>query len=55
MYIPLNPRSKFAQGYYQMLGEAVAAPKEAFRASVHLRDGQNNDLGTLGYVILRPG
>ncbi len=22
MYIPLNPRSKFAQGYYQMLGEA---------------------------------
>ncbi len=37
------------------LGEAVAAAKEAFRASVHLRDGQNNDLGTLGYVILRPG
>jgi hypothetical protein len=36
------------------LDKTLAAPQEAFRVGVRLRDGQKNDLGALGNVILRP-
>jgi hypothetical protein len=36
------------------LNKTLAAPQAAFRVAVNVKDGQDNDLGVLGNVILRP-